>query len=334
MSAFPSSLVAKAMRKACAEARNWLGSTAPNPPVGAVALDRNGAIAAAAAHCRAGESHAEAKLIDHCKALGAMDSIETLCVTLEPCNHHGHTPPCVEKIIQSGIKRVAIGTRDPNPYVRGGGAQKLRDAGIEVVENVEQDQCRQLIHAFAYAVTTGKPWVTVKQAFTRNGSMIPPSGQKTFTSQESLTLAHRMRKKAGAIVTGSGTMLADNPLFTVRHTQDFPQAQRALAIMDRRKRVPPAMLENARRNGFDVFICDSLDQAFETLSTRGIQDILVEAGPTLSQAVLKSPHWTMRVDIHQSLQETGPDHVASVLNHNAQLPFAPDGLRWEWFLPS
>lgn len=327
--------IANAMRKACAEARKWLGATAPNPPVGAVALDKNGQIVATAAHHKAGESHAEAKLIEQCAANGSLDSIDTLCVTLEPCNHHGHTPPCVDKIIQSGVKRIAIGAQDPNPHVRGGGTGKLRQAGIEVLERVEENECRQLIHAFTRAVTTGKPWITVKQAFSPEGSMLPPQGQKTFTSPQSLILAHRLRKKAGAILTGSGTILADNPLFTVRHVPDFPAApRRVLAILDRRKRVPQSYLQFAEELGFTPVRYDNLDAAFADLASRGIQDILVEAGPALSQAVLQSPHWTMQVEIHQPAKTGKTDQVATRFNPDASLPFAPDSFNWEWFLPA
>lgn len=323
------------MRLACEEARKWLGATPPNPPVGAVALDGNGNVLAIAAHRKAGQSHAEAELIERCAADGTLGAIETLCVTLEPCTHHGLTPPCADKIVASGIKRIAIGARDPNPYVRGGGTEMLRKAGIEVIERIEEEECKQLIHAFACAVTTGKPWITVKQAFTRAGSMTPPIGHKTFTSKESLTLAHRLRKKAGAILTGSGTILADTPHFTVRNIPDFPEPPgRTLAILDRRKRVPPDYLQTASKNGFTTLVYDDLDEAFTDLARRGIQDILVEAGPALSQAVLNSGHWTMRVEIRQNDKDKGPDIWAAQFNPSAQTPFAPDRFQWEWLLPA
>ena len=193
-----------AMRRACDEARLWLGSTSPNPPVGAVALDIDGKILAVAAHKKAGTDHAEAALLKLCKAKNLMSQVHTMCVTLEPCNHFGRTPPCAGAIIAAGVKRVVVGMRDPNVRVKGGGCERLRESGVEVVLGVESEMCRRLIHAFAFHARTGKPFITVKRAFDTAGSMIPPPGEKVFTSKESLILAHRLRKKADAIITGSG----------------------------------------------------------------------------------------------------------------------------------
>ena len=169
-----------AMRDACSEARLWLGATSPNPPVGAAALDKNGQVLAIAAHQKAGNDHAEAALLKLCHAQNLMPRLHTICVTLEPCNHHGRTPPCTEAIIAAGVKRVAVGVHDANPHVTGGGVERLRAAGIEVIENVENEMCRRLIHAFAFHAQTGKPFITIKRAFDSNGSMIPSAGQKNF----------------------------------------------------------------------------------------------------------------------------------------------------------
>jgi diaminohydroxyphosphoribosylaminopyrimidine deaminase/5-amino-6-(5-phosphoribosylamino)uracil reductase len=294
-----------------------------------VALDATGAIMASAAHEKAGEAHAEAKLLDLLRAQNRLNETATLCVTLEPCNHHGRTPPCTEAIIASGIKRVIIGARDPNPHVAGGGTARLRAAGIEVIEGVAQDECRQLIHAFAHTMQTGRPFITVKRAFTREGSMIPPKGQKTFTSPDSLRLAHALRKKAGAILTGSGTVLADNPLFTVRHVPDYLNIRRFLAILDRRGRVPPSYLAAAAARGLDALIYQSLDAAIADLARRGVQDILVEAGPLLSQAVLDSPFWTMSVTFRQA----DPDVVDVAFNPRQPPPFDTDKFNWDYVLP-
>jgi diaminohydroxyphosphoribosylaminopyrimidine deaminase / 5-amino-6-(5-phosphoribosylamino)uracil reductase len=314
---------------ACAEARKWLGATSPNPPVGAVAVDNEGNVLAIAAHHHAGEAHAEAALIENCRANGTLSKIHTLYVTLEPCNHHGHTPPCTEAIIKSGIKHVIIGTHDPNPHVKGGGMERLREAGINVT-CIDDEECKQLIHAFVFHAQTGKPWITVKRAITREGSMIPPKGQKTFTSKDSLVLAHRLRKKADAIITGSGTVLADNPLFTVRHVTDFKDKRRWLAILDRRGRVPKSYTDAAHNRGLDTLIYKDLDAAIADLTAKGAQDILVEAGPTLSQVMLDSQLWTMSV----SIQKGDPDVVAVDFNARETIPFAPEKFRWDYVLPT
>jgi len=319
----------KAMQTACAEARKWLGATSPNPAVGAVALDSHGEILAVTAHTRAGELHAEAMLIAKAHSEGFLDKIHTLCVTLEPCNHQGRTPPCVDAIIRSGIKRVVIGTRDPNPHIKGGGIEKLQQVGIEVVCGVNEEECKQLIHAFAYSVKTGKPWITVKRAFNTNGTMIPPPGQKVFTSKESLRLAHRIRKKCDAIITGSSTVLADSPLFTVRHTPDYLEKRRWLAILDRRGRVPESFATAAKLRHIDTVFYRDVNEAIKDLAVKGVQDILVEAGPALSQAILDAGLWEMAVTIYQG----EPDRVEATFNPRTKLPFDIKQFRWEWWLP-
>jgi diaminohydroxyphosphoribosylaminopyrimidine deaminase/5-amino-6-(5-phosphoribosylamino)uracil reductase len=320
----------KGMKAACAEARKYLGATSPNPPVGAAALNASGEILAVAAHQRAGEAHAEAALLALCRQQGILDQVKTLCVTLEPCNHHGRTPPCTEAIIASGIKQIVIGTRDPNAHVKGGGIERLQEAGIEVITDLDEAECKILIHAFAYHAKTGLPWITVKRALTSEGSMIPPKGQKVFTSQASLTLAHRLRKKADAILTGSGTILADNPEFTVRHVSDHAGKQRYLGIMDRRKQVPESYAVAAQQRRFEPMVFDDIESAIKDLADKGVRDILVEAGPTLSKAVLDSHLWNMSVTIQQ-----GNSDVTTVeFNTNNYMSFDSKNFNWENFLPN
>jgi diaminohydroxyphosphoribosylaminopyrimidine deaminase/5-amino-6-(5-phosphoribosylamino)uracil reductase len=319
----------KAMREAVFEARKWLGATSPNPPVGAVALDEAGQVIATAAHQKAGELHAETLLIEACRDQKILEDLHTMCVTLEPCNHQGRTPPCTDAIIAAGIKRVVIGTRDPNPRVTGGGIEKLRAAGVEVITGVAEEECRQLMHAFLYNVKTGKPWVTVKRALTRDGSMIPPAGQKTFTSPSSLLLAHRLRKKSDAILTGSGTVLADHPLFTVRHVQDYPNKRRWLGILDRRGRTPSNYIEEAKTRGLDVVIYQNIAEAFDNLAEKGAQDVLVEAGPTLSESLLDSRLWTMSVTVRQAETDT----IDVAFNPKTPLPFDAQQFHWDNVLP-
>lgn len=321
-----------AMQKAVLEARRWIGATYPNPPVGAAALNSNGDILAVAAHGQMGATHAEAALIEICRMNKMLDKVHTICVTLEPCNHTGNTPPCAEAIIKSGIKRVAIGTKDPNPHVKGGGTEHLRDHGIEVITGIEESACKQLIYAFAHSMKTGKPWVTVKRAFDEHGSMIPPMGQKTFTSKDSLVLAHLLRKRADAIMTGSETVIADNPLFTVRKVKDHASKKRYLAIMDRRRRISDDFMQNAKNNGLVPIIYDDVLQAYDDLFSRGAYEILVEAGPKLSQSVLDNGLWNMLLNITKG-PDGEPDKIETVLNPRSFLPFDANEWQLENMLP-
>ncbi len=291
-----------------------LGSTDPNPAVGATALNVRGEILSQKFHEGAGTPHAEAMVIADLRARGILDQAKILLVTLEPCNHTGRTPPCTHAILESGIKSVFYGVSDPNPRVAGGGGKFLRDHGVtcELFPDSEiETESKHLIRAFAHWSKTGKPWVTVKQAFDTKGSMIPPEGKKTFTSPSSLELAHRLRKRAGAILTGSGTILADLPEFTVRHVTDHfvnnsepaRKLSREIAILDRRGRVKSQAKDwilSAESKGFQVAFYSTPAEALSVLGARGVLEILVEAGPTLSNAIIELGIANERVTITQN----------------------------------
>lgn len=294
-------LYSEAMQLALAKAGQFWGATMPNPAVGAAALDELGNILAVTAHERAGEPHAEVHAL---RAFAEMDPPEpphTLVVTLEPCNHSGKTPPCTEAILRAGVRRVVFGARDPNPLVAGGGAERLRSAGVEVIEGVELEECERLIAGFASRLTKQRPYVTVKRAKDLSGSMLPPPGQKTFTSSEALRFAHRIRRRSDAIVTGSGTILADNPSFTVRHLPDYRLIPRFLVVLDRRGRVSQAWYEQARKNNFELVPAKSYEHALEELAALGAMEVLVEAGPELSTSILSTGLWDELVDVHQGV---------------------------------
>ncbi len=292
-----------AFGRALQAAREFEGATAPNPPVGCVILDADGNELAMAAHQKAGEPHAEALAIQKCRDAGTVNLIHTLVVTLEPCNHHGRTPPCTKAILTTPAKHIWIGAQDPNPHVQGGGAAVLRAAGLNVEFWPDPEfvaQAQRLIAPFAKLKATGLPWVTVKQALDVNGSMIPPVGHKTFTSHSSLVLAHHIRKRADAIITGSGTVLADAPHFNVRHIPDFEGKRRKLVVLDRRRRVSQDYITAATARGFEVFISDSVPAALQMLGDAGVMEVLVEAGPTLTQDILTTGQWDEHVLIEQA----------------------------------
>jgi diaminohydroxyphosphoribosylaminopyrimidine deaminase/5-amino-6-(5-phosphoribosylamino)uracil reductase len=286
------------MALALAAAERFAGATSPNPPVGAVGLDERGEVLSIQAHERAGTAHAEARVIEDCRARGTLARLHTLVVTLEPCNHQGRTPACTEAILATSVRRVIYGARDPNPRVAGGGAARLAATGIEVSQEVEHEAaCAELIRAFAHHCRTGRPWITVKVARDERGSMIPPAGLKTFTSPGSLKFAHELRRRADALITGSGTVLADSPLFTVRRVPDFPGKTRWLIILDRRGRVPDSFVRDAEGRGFRVRREADLAASVRWLGEQGVQEVLVEAGPTLSGAILESGIWDESVVI-------------------------------------
>lgn len=309
-----SSAFEPAMHAALEAARCFMGATTPNPPVGAAILDAQGRILALAAHERAGCSHAEAAAIAKLRESGRLLEAHTLVCTLEPCNHTGRTPPCTEAILSTPIRRVVIGAGDPHPIVNGAGVRRLRESGLEVMEGVLEEECRDLIQAYTHRLRTGRPWIIVKTAHLPDGSMIPPTGMKTFTSADSLRTAHELRRSCDAIITGSGTVLADDPQFTVRHVEDHPGKRRWLVILDRRRRVSARWIEEAGLRGFDVIPAPDLEASIEFLAEQGATRVLIEAGPTLLESVFARNLWNEHVLITQGT----PDRVRIRRNEGAE----------------
>lgn len=318
--------ILRAFARALDAARANEGATAPNPPVGCVLLDAAGRELAVGAHRRAGQAHAEAGAIALARAAGLADKIDSVVVTLEPCNHQGRTPPCAEAILSTGARQVWIACRDPNPQVKGGGAERLHAAGLDVhfLSDLRHpgaapllSDAERLLAPFSKRSRTGLPFITIKQAISTSGLMLPAAGQKTFTSATSLELAHRLRRRADAILTGSGTVLADNPLFTVRHVPDHSDKQRMLVILDRRRRVSADYPDAARQRGFAVHLADDLDQAQDMIGAAGGMEVLVEAGPTLTAHMLETGLWDEHVLIEQAASADGTDRVTLRRNRAA-----------------
>jgi diaminohydroxyphosphoribosylaminopyrimidine deaminase / 5-amino-6-(5-phosphoribosylamino)uracil reductase len=203
----------KYLRMACRLARKAAGRTSPNPQVGAV-LVRQGKIVGTGYHKFAGGVHAEIAALNRA---GARARGATLYITLEPCSHHGRTPPCTGALIRAGIKEVVCGTRDPNPLVSGRGFRQLRRAGIGVRAGVLEKECRALIEAFAKYIARGVPFVTLKLAATLDGRIAAANGDARWISgKSSRRTVHRLRNEVDAIVVGLGTVEADDPLLTCR----------------------------------------------------------------------------------------------------------------------
>lgn len=206
--------VVAGMRRALELAKRGEGSVEPNPMVGAVVLDASGATVGEGFHQRFGEAHAEVNALAQAgeRARGG-----TLVLTLEPCCHHGKTPPCTDAVIVAGIRRVVAAMQDPFPKVAGGGFARLREAGIEVEVGLLEDEAKRLTAPFRKLVETGMPFVHAKWAMTLDGKIASRTGASQWISgPESRAVTHRLRGRMDAIVVGIGTALADDPLLTAR----------------------------------------------------------------------------------------------------------------------
>jgi diaminohydroxyphosphoribosylaminopyrimidine deaminase/5-amino-6-(5-phosphoribosylamino)uracil reductase len=220
------------MKRALQLARRGMGKVSPNPMVGAVIV-RSDKIIAEGYHRRFGGDHAE---IDALKRVQENVRGATLYVNLEPCCHWGKTPPCVDALIEQGIKRVVIGTFDPHPLVNGKGAQILRDHSIKVIEGVLEQEARALNEVYFYYTQTGRPFITVKYAQSLDGRIATSQGNSRWISSEaSRRLAHRLRAQHDAVMVGIGTVLADDPLLTVRAVKGRNPLR---IVLDSRLRTP------------------------------------------------------------------------------------------------
>ncbi|XXM74313.1 bifunctional diaminohydroxyphosphoribosylaminopyrimidine deaminase/5-amino-6-(5-phosphoribosylamino)uracil reductase RibD [Lysinibacillus sphaericus] len=209
------------------------GQTSPNPSVGAVVV-KNGEIAGMGAHLKAGEGHAEVHAIT---AAGEKADGADIYVTLEPCSHHGRTPPCSQLIIKSGIKRVFIATTDPNPLVSGKGIEQLRQAGVEVHIGEGREEALELNKHFFHYMNNQTPYVTLKTAVTLDGKTAAATGDsKWITSEESRLDVHYDRHRHDAILVGVNTIIRDNPHLTTRLPQGGKNPIRI--ILDHTLRTP------------------------------------------------------------------------------------------------
>jgi diaminohydroxyphosphoribosylaminopyrimidine deaminase/5-amino-6-(5-phosphoribosylamino)uracil reductase len=263
------------MDRALLVAEAGLGLTSPNPAVGAV-LVRDGRVVGEGAHLRAGTPHAEALAL---QAAGEEARGAEAYVTLEPCSHHGRTPPCAEALVAAGVRRVVAAGSDPNPRVRGQGLARLRDAGIEVAVGVREAEARALNRGFFSVHLRGRPHVTLKTAMTLDGKIVAADGQSRWiTGEAARAEAHRLRFLADAVMVGIGTALADDPRLTVRAT-GLPAKEPLRVVVDSRLRLPPeAALRTAGDPGRVVVACAgaAAGPRADALRARGAR--VVEAG--------------------------------------------------------
>ena len=285
-----------------------LYTTTPNPRVGCVIVG-NGAVVGAGWHEKAGMPHAEVLAL---KAAGGRSRGATLYVNLEPCSHHGRTPPCVDAIIEAGIKRVVAAMRDPNPKVAGAGFAKLRAAGIAVEQGPREDEARELNIGFVARMTRGRPWMRMKVAASLDGRTALANGKSQWITGEAARAdGHRWRARACAILTGFGTVRDDDPRLTVRGV-DTPRQPLKIVVDSKFETSPSARLLKEGKTlvvgavndagriaalkgaGAEIAIVPNdggkveLFKLMEELARRELNEIHVEAGTKLNGSLLQA----------------------------------------------
>ena len=299
------------MKQALALARKGAGWVNPNPLVGAVVV-KNDVVIGEGYHMKYGDAHAEVNAL-----AAAREPVtgSTLYVTLEPCSHHGKTPPCVQRIIDAGIARVVIAVVDPNPLVRGRGIETLMRHGIETTVGVLEERAKALNEPFFTFMTRGTPFVTVKFAQTLDGRIAAKTGHSRWIScPRSLIFAHRLRSTHDAVLVGIGTVLTDNPQLTVRRVKghnplrivldshlQIPLDAAILTEQDTAKtliavtgNVPPEKKHALEDRNIEVLVCSadesgrvSLADLMTRLGKRGITSLLVEGGSQVITASIR-----------------------------------------------
>ena len=264
---------AEAMTHAVRQAASVRARTSPNPWVGAVVLDANGRVVGVGATEPAGGAHAEVIAIE---AAGAAAAGATLAVTLEPCSHHGRTPPCVDAIVAAGIARVVVGVHDPDRRVAGRGVAGLRAAGVTVEVGLLGDRVSAQLQPYLHHRRTGRPYVVCKLATTIDGGIAAPDGSSQWiTGQEARTDAHRLRAESDAIVVGAGTIRTDDPSLTVRHVDGGDPLRVVLGQAPAAARVHPCLEWTG-----------DLPALVDELGRRDIIQVMIEGG----SAVVRSFH--------------------------------------------
>ena len=295
------------MARALQLAARGLTTTTPNPRVGCVVV-REGKIIGEGWHVRAGEPHAEINALQHAAdaARGA-----TAYVTLEPCNHHGRTPPCVDALLAAGVSRVVVAMQDPNPLVGGRGLARLAAAGVAVETGLMESAARELNLGFVSRMTRGRPWVRLKVAASLDGKTALESGESQWiTGADARRDGHAWRARSCAILTGAGTVLDDNPALTVRHVACERVPLRVVADSDLNTPTDARLFDGAgpvlvfhastdagreaalQAVGAQTIACPNdagkvdLPQMLAELAARGVNELLVEGGARLNGALL------------------------------------------------
>ncbi len=263
------------IQQALALAKTGVGRCAPNPTVGCVIV-KDGEIIGQARTANGGRPHAETQALAQA---GEASKGATAYVTLEPCTHHGQTPPCVDAIIEAGIAHVMVACTDPYVKVDGSGIQKLRDAGIKVEVGLGETEAIGINRGFFSRVRRLRPWITLKTATSSDGFIAKPDGtSKWITSEEARNHGHSIRAQNDAILTGSGTYLYDEPQLTCR-LKGLEDASPARYVLDRRGQI--------EQSAFTILRHQNLTDTLRHLADEGVNYLMVEAGAELSLAFLQ-----------------------------------------------
>ncbi|HET6663506.1 MAG TPA: bifunctional diaminohydroxyphosphoribosylaminopyrimidine deaminase/5-amino-6-(5-phosphoribosylamino)uracil reductase RibD [Acidimicrobiales bacterium] len=248
-------------------------TTSPNPWVGCVLVAADGRHAEGATQPPGG-SHAEAAALAEAATAGVDTWGATAYVTLEPCSHHGRTPPCADALITAGVARVVVGVADPDPQVRGRGIERLRAAGVEVTTGVAADVVTELLAPYLKHRETGRPYVVLKLAASLDGRTAAPDGSSRWITGEAARAdAHRLRAESDAVLVGAGTVRADDPALTVRHVGGRDPLRVVLGKAPPGAKVHPALeLEG------------DLGEVLDELGRRDVIQLLVEGGATVAGA--------------------------------------------------
>lgn len=332
----------KYMRRALQLARQGAGHTSPNPMVGAVIVAPDGTIIGEGWHRRCGEAHAEVNAVAAvCNPDLFKDS--TIYVTLEPCSHYGKTPPCAKLLIERGIPRVVVGCLDPFVKVAGRGVAMLREAGIEVVVGVLEQECRDLNRRFMTTHTTGRPWVQLKWAQTADGFIaVPPEAGENplrMSTPVTMRLMHRQRALCDAIVIGAATARIDDPALTTRY---WPGKSPLRVMLSRNLSVPgnlklftdglPTIVYNGMKNetcGAVEFVKMDTENPtawLEDLYRRGVTSVMVEGGTQVLQQMIDAQAWD-EARIEVSPRRVGQGVAAPVIEGRMTARYLVDGNR-------
>ncbi len=286
------------MQRALDLARRAIGSASPNPAVGAVVV-RDGAVVGEGHTQPPGGAHAEIEALRRARGrtTGAV-----LYTTLEPCAHHGRTPPCTQAIIHAGIAEVRSAVTDPNPRVNGAGFDQLREAGIAVSVGECEEQAREIVEAYARHVVTGMPFVTAKFAASLDGKIATATGDSRWiTSEEARAYAHELRAASDAIMIGIGTALADDPQLTARDARGNPlPRQPTRVVLDSKARLPTTARMLAEPGETVVAVADAPDARCLALERAGTR-------------VVRAPSGDGAVDLPALFAELGRTDTTSVL---------------------
>ncbi len=284
------------MQLALTLAKKGWGWVNPNPMVGAVVVKDN-RIIGQGYHMKYGQLHAERNALQNC-SVSPKDAV--LYVTLEPCCHYGKTPPCTEAIIESGIRRVVIGSSDPNPLVAGKGIRLLRSHGIEVTEGILKKQCDQLNEVFFHYIQTKTPYVIMKYAMTMDGKIATRTGKSQWiTGEKARTRVHQDRHRYSAIMVGIQTVLSDDPLLTCR----LPNTKNPIRVIcDTTLRIPISskIVQTAKEVPTIIATCCTEEKQYIPLQESGCQ-------------IITTPYKNGHVDLRYLMKKLGEQNIDSIL---------------------